>query len=274
MSHSRAYGPSVYNMSYRKYYKSNSQPYISGPNTVCTSNTLFTLQGANPSSVTWQVSSNIQLVSSNNSNATIRSIYANSTSTGWVKATFDGLVITKDFGVNGDINEIPMSVTVSLVNNYLTITIHDGSGNTPYDLYFNDVYKLSTNSRTITFAYSQNSGRVEIRNQNSCETGLNYAFYTGYFGGSYNYSYNVFPNPTSESLTIEKKESTLEDLSNSNFDIDKNSQYELYDFYQNLVSKGDISNLTNLDVSKFKEGLYILLIITNGNYESHQIIIK
>jgi len=237
-------------------------------------NTLINLNNSQNYPVTWQVSSNVTKISSNNQSITIRSKYATSPGSGWVKATVNGIEHTEAFGVNKGENEINMSVTVSLVNNYLTITIHDGSGNTPYDLYFNNAYKLSTSSRTITFPYYQNSGRVEIRNQNSCGTGINYAFYTGYFGGSYNYSYNVFPNPTSESLTIEKKESTLKDVSNSNFDIDKNSQFELYDFYQNLVSKGDISNLTNLNVSNFKEGLYILLIITNGNYESHQIIIK
>ena len=275
MSHSRNYGPSVYNMNYRKYYKSNSQPYISGPNTVCTSNTLFTLQGASPSSVSWQVSSNVQLVSSNNSNATIRSIYANSTSTGWIKASFDGLVITKDFGVNGDVNEIPMSVTVNLVNNYLTITIHDGSGQTPYYLYLNNAYKLSTNSRTITFPYYYSSGRVEIRNQNSCQTGWNSAFYTGYFGGSYYYNYTISPNPASEILTLKRKEdSILNHSKNPNFDINEKNRYELYNYNQILVSKGQIKNLSKIDVSGFKSGIYILLIITEGVYESHRLIIK
>jgi len=52
------------------------------------------------------------------------------------------------------------------------------------------------------------------------------------------------------------------------------SEFELYDFNQNLISKGQINNLTNINVSNFKKGRYILLIITNGNYESHQIIIN
>ncbi len=273
MSHSRAYGPSVYNMNYRKYYKSNSQPYISGPNTVCTSNTLFTLQEASPSSVSWQVSSNVQLVSSNNSNATIRSKYANSTSTGWIKASFDGLVITKDFGVNGDVDEIPMSVTVNLVNNYLTITIHDGSGQTPYYLYLNNVYKLSTNSRTITFPYYQSSGRVKIKNRNSCDTGWNYAYYTGYFGGSGYYSYTISPNPVSDILTLERKDD-LKLANANNLKTDEKSRYELYNYNQILVSKGQINNLAKIDVSGFKSGIYVLLIITEGVYESHRLIIN
>lgn len=252
-----------------------AQPIFDDVDQVCfDTNTTINLNNSQNFPVTWQVSYNVNIISSNNNSITIRSKYADNTGTGWVKATFNGNEYTETFGVNGSENEIPMSVTVSLVNNYLTINIHDGSGNTPYYLYFNNVYKLSTNSRTITFPYYQSSGRVEIRNQNSCETGWNYAYYTGYFGGSYYYSYNVYPNPASETLTLERKDLTLDNLSNSNFDINKNISYELYNFNQNLVSKGQITNLTNIDVSNFKKGRYILLIITNGNYESHNIIIN
>jgi len=127
-------------------------------------NTTINLDNSQNSSVTWQVSNNVNKISSNNTSITIRSKYANSTSTGWVKATLNGNEFTETFGVNGSENEIPMNVTVNLVNNYLTITIHDGSGQTPYYLYLNNAYKLSTNSRTITFPYYYNSGRIEIRN--------------------------------------------------------------------------------------------------------------
>lgn len=248
---------------------------LSNVNQICFgTNTTINLNNSQNLPVAWEVSYNVTKVSSNNTSIIVRSKYANSTSTGWVRATLNGIEYTETFGVNGSENEIPMSVTVSLANNYLTITIHDGSGNTPYYLYLNNVYKLSTTSRTITVPYYQNSGRVEIRNKNSCETGWNYAYYTGYFGGSYNYSYNVFPNPASESLTLERVDSTLDNPKNSNFDLNKNNRYELYDFYENLVSKGQISNLTKLDVSNFKAGRYILLIITDENYESHNIIIN
>lgn len=249
-----------------------AQPLLDEIDQVCYDvSTTINLNNSQNYPVTWQVSTNVNKISSNNQSITIRSLYPTNTGLGWVKATFNGVEHTEAFGVNKAEDEINMSVTVSQSNNYLTVNILGGSGQTPYHVYLNDVFKLTTYNRTVGFSYYQNSGRVEIRNQNSCETGWNYAYYTGYFGGSYYYSYNVFPNPASETLTLEKIDSSLDNLKSSNFNHNKNSRYELYNFYQSLVSKGPISNLTNLDVSNYKKGRYILLIITDGNYESHNL---
>lgn len=239
-------------------------------------NQTLTVSNLGNNTVNWTISSNVSIVSSTATTITIKALYSSSYGQGWVKANLSsGSILTETFGVNGSENEIPMSVTVSLVNNYLTITIHNGSGKTPYDLYFNNVYKLSTNSRTITFAYYQNSGRVEIRNENSCGTGINYAYYTGYFGG-YNY-YSIYPNPTSEMLTVERIDETFDDLNELGFDInqfDEKSKYELYDFNQKLVLKGKIKKISKIDVTSLKPGKYILKIITKDYSEAHHIIIN
>ncbi len=239
-------------------------------------NTVINLANSQNHSVAWQVSSNVHKISSNNNSITIRSKYATGPGSGWVKATFNGNQYTENFGVNKHEDEVNMNLSVSLSDNYLTVTINDGSGNTPYQVYLNDVYKLSTYSRTVSFPYYQSSGRVEVRNQNSCGTGLNYAYYTGYFGGYSYYNYKIFPNPTSNILNIQSNEESL----NSNSintrakNNKKESSYELYDFNQNLVSKGRIRERNKINLSKFKKGHYILLINTDGHYESHRVIIN
>jgi hypothetical protein len=49
---------------------------------------------------TWQVSSNVTILSSNNGSITVRAKYSNSTGNGWVKATLsNGIVLQEDFKV-------------------------------------------------------------------------------------------------------------------------------------------------------------------------------
>ncbi|MET2984848.1 T9SS type A sorting domain-containing protein [Aureibaculum conchae] len=83
------------------------------------------------------------------------------------------------------------------------------------------------------------------------------------------YSYSVYPNPTSETLNLEKKQNKENTKEEETID-----SYELYDLYSNLISKGSISNKMNIDVSNYKKGIYVLKIILKDKPEIHQVIIE
>lgn len=83
--------------------------------------------------------------------------------------------------------------------------------------------------------------------------------------------FSVFPNPTTTSLMVEnilKREN-----STKAFEIQNNS-FEIYNMNSELVLKGKLIEATEIDVSKLKQGNYILKIMVNETIETHQIIIK
>ena len=128
----------------------------------------------------------------------------------------------------------------------------------------------SQGSRSATIALSA-TGPCGPYSVNFTSTAVNY-----YSGGYY---YSSFPNPTSETLTIEQT-----------FNVEENSQVEtglkqsssdlhyirLYDFNNyKVVLEGSLSGKTEIDVSKLDKGRYILKIqIANDKEETHQVIIN
>lgn len=50
--------------------------------------------------------------------------------------------------------------------------------------------------------------------------------------------------------------------------------FELYDFNSVLVAKGSLDNTTKIDVSKFKQGIYILNLVAGGETTTHKIVIN
>lgn len=63
-------------------------------------NKTLTISNLEDSTTTWQVSSNVTILSSNNSSITVRAKYSNSTGNGWVKATLsNNIVLQEDFKV-------------------------------------------------------------------------------------------------------------------------------------------------------------------------------
>ncbi|MFD1614137.1 T9SS type A sorting domain-containing protein [Gelatiniphilus marinus] len=60
-------------------------------------------------------------------------------------------------------------------------------------------------------------------------------------------------------------------FANQNEDV---VHYELYDFYSNLILKGNLRNQTEINVSRYKKGIYILKITTTDAHETHRIIIE
>jgi hypothetical protein len=119
----------------------------------------------------------------------------------------------------------------------------------------------------------------EVRRTNSCGTsdwfGYEVEFVDCSQGGGES-EYLVFPNPATESLTIEKiKTNQLSEIMNNqpNYLIE-NILYEFYDINMNLILNGTIFDFNSIDVSTLKRGTYILKINVNKHFETHKIIIN
>ncbi len=133
------------------------------------------------------------------------------------------------------------------------------------------VYTLpSQGSRSATIALSA-TGPCGPYNVSFTSTAVNY-----YSGGYY---YSSFPNPASETLTIEQTYNNQENREISTFlkegSLDTH-YFRLYDFNSSrVVLEGSVSRKTEIDVSKLAKGRYILKIqIANDKEETHQVIIN
>ena len=80
---------------------------LTGNNTICNSNTFYSLsQIPSGIAVNWSVSSNLQIVNSSTTGATVKAINSSVQGNGWVRATIGTRVITKNVWVG-----IPSAVT-------------------------------------------------------------------------------------------------------------------------------------------------------------------
>ena len=88
--------------------------------------------------------------------------------------------------------------------------------------------------------------------------------------------YRFYPNPTSETLTIEKinNNQTSQIDTFGKINIKNSDSFELYDFNSNFIKKGELNNQTIIDISKYKRGRYFLKINSKGKSRTHNIIIE
>jgi len=168
-----------------------------------------------------------------------------------------------------------MSISIySSSSNYIDVTINGGSGNSPYDWYVNNSFSRTTTGRTTTFYYTENSIRIEVRNQNTCGTGQVSAFFTGPIPGRYGY-YRISPNPASTTITISKESATFGDFKSAEIGNSDVFGYQLIDLnnIEVMNGKGTFNNEKfDLDITALKKGLYILEIVSDKIKETHKII--
>ncbi len=272
-----------------------SIPNLRGVKTVCNSNKTFTLENGG-NSVSWQVSSNLQILSSNNSSITVKAKYSSSSGNGFVRAILQYETLQNDIwvgkaepnyiifrnGVGGTyywcsshtdnefeiLPRVPNTTYQVRVKNFPALNVIAGP------------YSFTGNIATLPTDYNYTPGWYifEVKATNECGT-------TDWFGSEVEFvdcstggggEYRVYPNPTSETLTIEKNNlqqtAQSENLNSANREI--TGSFELYDFSSNLLLSGKLSNLLTIDVSKYKKGKYILKIHSGGKTESHQIIVE
>lgn len=118
---------------------------------------------------------------------------------------------------------------------------------------------------------------VGVKALNGCGTSTMYSEYhvNPCYGGGFLYSY--YPNPSSETLTIESNKNYSLEKGYADDELTSTAFYRLYDFNSGqLVLEGNLSptNKTEINVSKLSKGNYLLKIqVDKDKEEKHQIII-
>lgn len=267
-------------------------PSLTGNKTICrTSNTIFTLNNGNANSVVWSKSNNLEIVSSNNFQFVVRA-KLNASGNGYISATFNGITLKKDVIVG-----IPPIDLVTFSNgadsgdyfctSHTGNTYHIEPGNVPNTTYqyrlrkypnLNVVYTSPTGrsySDQVSYTPSQGWYEFQVRATNDCGTGPWVGYEVEYVdcsqgGGG---EYRISPNPTSSTLTIEKNKDRRKETNNL-YDKDDQPTYQLYDFYANILTRGDIRDITTINISNYKKGIYILKISFKDKSEIHKVIIE
>lgn len=143
----------------------------------------LTISNIRKNTTTWQISSNVTILSSNNSSITVRASSSNSTGNGWVKATLsNGVTIQEDFEVgvpnisNHFVTNASRGGTYALNNR--TWNRMDISYNRQY-LDYNFKWEVTATNSLISHSWkqpkfsinpNQNYGRIQIgvRAENEC----------------------------------------------------------------------------------------------------------
>lgn len=264
---------------------------LSGPDIVCNSNTIFTLQNGG-NSVTWQVSYNLQIISSNNTSITVKQISPNANGQGFIKAVLSYRTLEKDVIVGAsEIDYVTFSNSAD-GEEYLCTSHTDNmyyivDGNPPNTTYqyrllqypnLNVVYTSSTgqsNSGEIYYIPPKGWYVFEVRSTNACSTSDWFGYEVEYvdcsqLDGGGGEEFSVHPNPASDNFTIVSNNKSAE-LSTFNTE---EIVYELYDLNSSLKLKGNLNKSQQVDVSSLKKGLYILKIISKTKVETHRVIIE
>lgn len=271
---------------------------ISGVSEMCTSATYTINNLANDLTVTWS--------SSNNYIATIAPINSNQATLS--KAGASGIVTISATVANACGQQKTLTKNVVVGNaNVDMVLFANGVGETDYyctshtentyEIFpiisgsthqirlrqypnLNIVYTsniITGNSGTVNYYPSPGWYVFEVARTNSCGT-------TDWFGTEVEYvdcsqqgggemEFSIFPNPTSETLTISKKE-TKEGKNAPKSEKSDNSSYKLYDFNANLVQEGIFIDKTIIDVSNYKKGTYILKIYSSNASKTYQIVVE
>lgn len=256
---------------------------------VCHSSSVTIDLTDNQQPVTWQVSSNLTILSSNNSSVTVKAISPTSSGNGWVKATLStGFTLQEDFWVGKPAINVP-PVPDNCINlrptDLFVLPISDGADeyklswnigelmiNAPNNIWFTNV------PRELFFTASQvGTYFVAIETQNACgisasQFPVTFIFCSGSGGGGRS-NYSIYPNPASESLMIEAV--AKDNLGTTNSSIQEvTGTYELFDFSSALVKKGRVKGSTSIQISDLQKGSYVLKINHQNQVETHYIFIE
>lgn len=259
---------------------SNCTVKLSGPKKVCYNNsgTFNLINGYSP--VSWQTSSNLQILSSNNLSITIKPINPTVNGQGYVRAILSNKSIQQNVVVGA---EKPYGFVTVVVDPYIgriKATVEPVPHATGYEWYIDGVQYTGSgmNRAYVTIPIPKNNCafpyyRIGVKAITPC--GTSDIYFESYDNPCYGSSYYTYsPNPASEKLTI-KRVILKNSKSASQYGISSTlHRYKLHDFKGNLIFEGSLSKITTIDVSRLPKGRYILSIqIDTDKKETHQIII-
>jgi subtilisin family serine protease len=257
---------------------------LTGTNTICNSNTFYSLsQVPNSVTINWSVSSNLQIVNSSITGATVKAINSTAQGNGFVRATIGTRVITKNVWVGK-----PSAVTgLHHVSTFGCtkgeINVDSGGGADQYEWIISGgtivIPSVNSNSYTgqsVIFVDPIDGPygfTVKVRAKNSCGYSAWYTKHiptrcsTGGGGGggvtplSNSFVLDdktvLFPNPASETAYI-----NLNQLTDNQKEFD--FHIKLFDFNGSLVFEKQTNRIfEQINVSSLRNGIYILH-LSNG----------
>ncbi len=247
-------------------------PTITGTNTVCTSNSTFTLENRPPnSSVSWTKSSNLTQVGGNSGTTyTVKAKNSYVSGNGWVKAIVNGVEFKKTFWVGKPKFTVEGDEQLEIrMPGIAMIDYSNGGGN-------------STNvfwSRSGAIA-SVNGGPIKARFRAGSRPGMGavYATVTNTCGSKENRLlvevtggwYSIYPNPASDVIYISIDKNKLP----NDVNID-NIHIKLYDKMKVLKKQSVLKGYhTSINIREMKNGIYIIQLITDKKTYEEKIIIS
>jgi len=200
-----------------------STPILIGPSLVCTSNRTFTLNNVpTGATVSWSLSSNLTLVSSNNSSATVRAATISSNGNGWLRATISSncgsFNVQNNFwvGTPGGVSTSPSGVPAieAVIGQTFNVYATSTPGSSPSSLswWVNDNNALSLSGNGSGMATIEAFGPagnyfLYVRGNNSCGQGIFTQIPININGGGGGihpmFAMRYSPNPVTETLTVE-----------------------------------------------------------------------
>ncbi|EKT4545591.1 T9SS type A sorting domain-containing protein [Flavobacterium psychrophilum] len=248
---------------------------LTGPDLICNANTVYSFSDACklPSTVTWSVSPNLQIVSSTSYSVTVSQI---SNGQGTITATFqNGQTVAKTIWVGKPSFYLdyryfePQPVkskfcAVSDVPNYtlaqqgVTNVVYTTSNNVPISNWGGPYCFRETNLFCVNATATNTCGTTTITYE--CDfrkANANTNFYT------------IYPNPSNDIVNIE--------IRDANNIPEKRATItgELFDMMRQLKAKVEINNnKATFSVSGLNKGIYVLKIYINDKVESHQIAVE
>lgn len=268
---------------------SNSCTTISEVNNVCyPQTTTISLNNVGGATTSWSSSSNVQIVSSNNTSTVIRGATSSSTGSGWVKVILSsGITLQEDFWVGKPkaVTELSHVYTFGCTKGEINAISVAGADQYEWRIYGGTIVIPNTGTNTYTGGetifvdpFDDNyTFTVKVRAKNSCGYS---AWYSKNIptqcdpnAGGETPLFIIYPNPASRNLNIEAvPQNNLDEIDFSKYQI--NATYRLFDFSSNLVKKGTIKELTSIQIYDLQKGRYVLKINHENQIENHHIIIK
>ena len=256
---------------------------LTGNNTICNSNTFYSLsQIPSDISVSWSVSSNLQIVNSSTTGATVKAINSTVQGNGFVRATIGTRVITKNVWVGkpSAVTGLYHIATFGCTKGEINVDSGGGADQYEWIIYGGKIVIPNVNSNSYTgqsvifvdpidgpYGFT-----VKVRAKNSCGYSAWYTKHiptncsTGGGGGGITPLSNsfvlddktvLFPNPASETVFVNLNQLTENE---KEFDF----QIKLFDFNGSVVFEKQTNRiLEQINVSSLRNGIYILH-LSNG----------
>ncbi len=270
-------------------------PKISGPVNICNSlGTTFTLNPTSNTTPTWNVSSNLIILSQSQNSITVKPTSSSTNGAGYIEATFQTQTIKKDIWIGKpritsaklddgqylSYGSFPNQVCkLKQINTDITLGGADSAS-----------WSLVNSSQTVSWSQQGNNLSLYLWNinqtatfritlNNECGTFTrDFTFTAKDCSGDGNdpcdVTYLISPNPTSTNIEITPNiPAPCDSLITA---LGQKTQYTiatLYDFNGNpVLAKSPAAGTMN--VKDLSPGYYILVISTNGKKESHTIVIR